>query len=98
MPAIKSDNIVATSFLRWQFYTEHSKTDISRGVIRDVNRKLYVKALVPILIPPEEDFPCPISAMEELEERTGDGGVWAAKAPGPLMARAKRARPQHPHA
>ena len=45
MPAIKSDNISATSFLRWQFYTEHSKTDISRGVIRDVNRKLSVKAL-----------------------------------------------------
>jgi len=84
MPAIKSDNIIATSFLRWQFYTEHSKTDISRGVIREVNRKLSVKALVLILNPVEEDFPCPIS---EVEERTGGGGAWAANARGERRGR-----------
>jgi hypothetical protein len=33
--------------------------------------------LVPILDLAEEDFPCPIFEVEEMEERTGDGGAWA---------------------
>ena len=74
---------------RLQLCKEHSKTDISRGVIREVNRKLSVKALVLILNPVEEDFP------------RGDGGAREADAPeerrGLLMAREKRARPQHPY-
>jgi hypothetical protein len=74
---------------RLQLCKEHSKTDIRRDVIRDVKGKFLVKASIPIPILAEEDFPCGDGGARE--ERRGRGRR------GLLMAREKRAQPQHSH-